>query len=214
MGSARTTARIAGALLLVQLAGLIVPFILLMPMVPADFVEKAAASSSRVRSAVFLLFGNCALTVGLSILVWSLVRQQAESLALLLVAVSAIMFSLQAVDNAHLLSMLSLSQQYADQGGRTDLVRAMAMTVRSTRRWVHYSELVSIDSWIFIFYCLLYRTRLVPRALSVLGFITVVLHFTGIVLPFFLGQQGVVQLGMAMGLSQVLVALWLLIKVT
>lgn len=181
-------------------------------MVPADFIEQAAASSSQVRTAVFLLYGNCALTIGLSIVVWPLLRQQCEGLALLLVAVSAIMFSLQAVDNAHLLSMLALSQQYADEGARGDLVRAMAMAVRSTRRWVHYSELLSIEAWLFVFYSLLYRTAPVPRALSVFGLVTVVAHFTGIVLPFFLGYSGVVALGMPMGLSQLAVALWLAIK--
>jgi hypothetical protein len=181
-------------------------------MVPAEFVEDAAASSSQVRTAVFLLSWNCALTIGLSIVVWPLFRQHAEGLALLLVAVSAIMFSLQAVEIAHMLSMLSLSQQYIAEGARGDLLRAMAMAVRSGRRWIHYSELFSIEAWIFVFYSLLYRAALVPRALSVFGLLTVILHFTGIVLPFFLGYSSVGALGVPMGLSQLGLALWLAIK--
>lgn len=211
MRSPRRTAGLVGVLLLVQLAGLIAPFVLLHPLVPADFVEQAAASSSQVRTAVLLLFWNCALTIGLSIAVWPLFRQHGEGLALLLVAVSAVMFSLQAVDNAHLLSMLALSRQYVEEGGG-DLLRAMAMTVRSTRRWVHYSELFSIEAWIFVFYSLLYRAALVPRALSVLGLMTVILHFTGIVLPFFLGYSSVMALGVPMGLSHLGLVLWLTIK--
>jgi hypothetical protein len=42
--------------------------------------------------------------------------------------------------------------------------------------------------------------------------VTVLAHFTGIVLPFFLGYSGVVALGMPMGLSQLAVALWLAIR--
>jgi Domain of unknown function (DUF4386) len=212
MESPRRTAGLVAFLLLVQLAGLIVPFVLLHPMIPADFVERAAASSPQVRTAVFLLFGNCALTIGLSIAVWPLFRRHDEGLALLLVAVSAIMFSLQAVDNAHLLSMLALSQQYVDEGARGDVVRAMAMAVRSTRRWVHYSELLSIEAWILVFYSVLYRAALVPRALSVFGLTTVILHFTGIVLPVFLGYSSVIALGMPLGLSHLGLALWLAIK--
>jgi hypothetical protein len=212
MGSPGRTASLVGVLLLVQLAGLIVPFVLLLPMVPPDFVEKAAASSSQVRTAVLLLFWNCALTIGLSIAVWSLFRQQGEGLALLLVAVSAIMFSLQAIDNAHLMSMLALSQQYVDEGAREDVVRATAMAVRATRRWVHYSELLGIEAWMFLLYTLLYRAALVPRALCVFGLITVILHFTGIVLPFFLGYSSVGWLGMPMGLSELGLGLWLAIK--
>lgn len=42
--------------------------------------------------------------------------------------------------------------------------------------------------------------------------VTVVSHFAGIVLPFFLGYSSVVVLGMAMGVSQLGAALWLAIK--
>jgi hypothetical protein len=162
--------------------------------------------------AVFLLFANCALTIGISIAAFPVFRQYSHSMALLLVAVSVIMFSLQAVDNAHLLSMLSLSQRYAEAGGQDELFQALAAVLGSTRRWAHYTELLVIDSWIFVLYSLLYRFAIVPRALAAFGLITVMLHFTGIPLPLFLGYRSVTLMGATMGLSHIALALWLMAK--
>lgn len=211
MRSEKSVGRITGILLLVQLAGLIVPFVLLLPIASKNFLAIAAAASFQIKVAVFLLFANCALTIGISISAWRVFRRYGPALALLLVALSMIMFSLQAVDNAHVMSMLSLSQHYA-AGGSEDLFQALASVLSTTRRWIHYSELLAIDAWIFLLYGLLYRFALAPRALAVFGLLTVVLHFTGITLPLFLGYQPVVLMGATMALSQVLMALYLIAK--
>ena len=84
-----------------------------------------------------------------------------------LVAASMIMFTMQAVDNAHILSMVSLSQQYTQAGAADDLFQTVAAAIGSTRRWVHFTELLVIDCWIFLLYSALYRFVMVPRALAV-----------------------------------------------
>lgn len=213
MRTGKSIGRIIGILLLVQLAGLIVPFVLLHPIATSDFLANAAPNSFQIKAAVLLLFANCALTIGISIAAFPLFRRYSPAIAVLLVAVSVIMFSLQAVDNAHLMSMLSLSQEYVRSGGASnEFFQTLAAVVRSTRRWAHYAELLVIDSWICVFYGLLYRFALVPRALAVFGLITVLLHFAAIPLPLFLGYTGVTMLGVPMALSHIVLALWLIIK--
>ena len=214
MRSAKSVGRIIGMLLLVQLAGLIVPFVLLHPLTsgPRDFLANAAGASLQIKVAVFLLFANCAITIGIAIAAWPVFRQYSSAMALLLVAVSVIMFSLQAVDNAHVLSMLSLSQQYAQAGGPEELFQALAAVVGSGRKWAHYSELLVIDAWIFLLYSLLYRFTLVPRALAAFGLITVMLHFTGITLPLFLGYRSVTLMGATMAVSHLALVLWLITR--
>jgi hypothetical protein len=214
MKSAKSVGRLIGMLLFVQLAGLIVPFVLLHPLTrgPRHFLANAAGNSFQIKVAVFLLFANCALTIGIAIAALPVFRQYSDAMALLLVAVGVIMFSLQAVDNAHMLSMLSLSQQYAQAGGPDELFQTLAAVVGSTRRWAHYSELLVIDAWIFVLYSLLYRFALVPRALAAFGLITVMLHFTGIPLPLFLGYSSVTLMGVPMALSHIALALWMMAK--
>lgn len=214
MKSAKSIGRVIGCLLLVQLAGLIVPFVLLLQMTagPTEYLSNASAFSLQIKLAVFLLFANCALTIGISITAFPIFRQYNEALALLLVAVSVIMFSLQAVDNSHILSMLSLSQRSVEAGGPNELYQAIAAAVGSSRRWAHYSELISIDAWIFTFYSLLYRFRIVPPALAAFGLLTVLLHFTGIILPVWLGYPAVTLMGASMALGHLALVVWLGIK--
>lgn len=214
MKSAKSMGQIIGWLLLVQIAGLIIPFVLLHPLTKGsrDFLANAAASSFQIKVAVVLLFANCAVTIGIAIAAWPIFRQYSERMALLLVAVGVIMFTLQAVDNAHILSIVSLSQQYALTGGPDEVFQALAGAVGATRKWAHYSELFVIDVWIFLLYICLYHFALVPRALSAFGLLTVVLHFTGITLPLFLGYRSVTLMGASMALSHVALALWLMAK--
>jgi len=212
MRSAKSVGRILGVLLLIQLAGLIVPFVLLNPLTRRDFFANAAAASFQIKVAVFLLFANCALTIVIAITVWPIFRQYSEPMALCLLAVSVIMFSLQAVDNAHILSMMSLSQQYVDAGGSNGSFQTLAAVVGSIRRWGHYSELLVIDTWIFLLYVCLYRFALVPRALAVFGLLTVMLHFTGIPLPGFMGYSIVTLMGVPMAFSHIALAIWLMVK--
>jgi hypothetical protein len=214
MRSAKSVGRLIGMLLFVQLAGLIVPFVLLHPLTrgPRDFLTNAAGASLQIKVAVFLLFANCALTIGIAIAAWPVFRQYSEAMALWLLAAGVIMFSLQAVDNAHLLSMLSLSQQYAHAGGPDELFQTLAEAIGSTRRWVHYTELLVIDCWIFLLYSALYRFAVVPRALAAFGLLTVTLHFTGIPLPGFLGYSIVTLMGVPMALSHIALASWLMAR--
>src|SRR5262249_51450889 len=113
MRSAKSTGRIIGVLLVLQLAGLMAPFILLLPLLaPPGFLENGAAVSVQIKIAVILFLANCALTIGIAITALPIFRQYSQTLAVWLFAMSIIMFLLQAVDNTHLLTMVSLSQEY------------------------------------------------------------------------------------------------------
>lgn len=204
--------RIIGAMLLVQLAGLIVPFVMLHPMTTADFLANAAAYASQIKLAAILLLANCALAVAISVLAFRFFREQSPAVSALLVAAGATMFALQAVDNAQLVSMLSLSQEYVQAGRAGEYFQPLAAAVSSGRRWVHYSELVAIDSWLFVLYGLLYSSRRVPRPLAAFGLMTVLLHFAAIPLPLFMGYSPATTLGVPMAFGILALALWLMAK--
>ena len=214
MESAKGVSRIIGALLVVQLAGLIVPFVMLDPVMRGDqyYLANAAGSPLQIKAALLLLLANCALTVCISLAAWPVFRQYSGAGALLLVAAGVVMFALQAVDNAHLMSMLSLSRQYAQAGGPGEPFQTLAAVVGTTRRWTHYHVLLVIDSWLFALYVLLYRFSMVPRILAGFGLLTVSLHFAAIPLPMFLGYRGVTPLGVPMALSHIALAVWLIAR--
>jgi hypothetical protein len=206
--------RIVGVLLFLQLAGLIVPFVLLLPLTvpPRDYLANAAEASFQIKVAALLLFATCALTIGISIAAFRVFSRYSQAAALWLLAVGVIMFIQQAVDNVHLLSMLSLSQHYGQTGGPDQLFLSLATVVGSTRRWAHITELLVIDCWILSFYSALYRFALVPRLVAIFGLITVLLHFAGIPARSFAGYSAIGAMGVPMALSHITLSLWLVAK--
>lgn len=213
MRSAKRVGRIIGILLFVQLLGLMVPFILMMPITSSAYLENAAGIAFQIKVAVFHLFANGAVTIGIAVAAFPLLREYSYRWALWLLAFSIIWFAMQAVDNAHIMTMLSLSQQYAEEGEANAVsYQALGAAVRSSRRWVHYTELLVIDTWFGVFYGLLFRLRMIPRALAGFGLVAVILHTAGITLPMFLGYPSVQLLGFSLALSHLAVGAWLAVK--
>lgn len=216
MRSAKSVGRTVGALLLIQMAcGLMLPFIILRPSIATfpDFLTNAAGSSSLIRTAVFISFVGAALTLVLAITVFPVVRRYSYRMALGLLAVCAISCVLDAVHDATVMSMLSVSQEYAKAGAADAAVfQALGAAVGAARRWAHYTQLLGFGAWIFLFYLTLWRSALIPRVLSAFGLIGIMLQFTGVTLMGFLGYSMVGQMAYPMAPIHAGVALWLIVK--
>jgi hypothetical protein len=213
MTTARSLGRIVGVLLFVQLVGLTLPFILLLPITTPDFLTTASGAAGQIRAAVLLLIANGALTIGITVAAFPFLCARSYRMTLGLLAVSVLWLALQAVDNVHILSLLSLSQRYAEAGGAdAELLGAVGAAARSSRRWAHYTELLVIESWFFVFYGLLFRLSLVPRPLAGFGVLMVLVHAAGISLPTFLGHDSAPTMAYPLALSSLAVNGWLLAK--
>ncbi|MBZ5647112.1 MAG: DUF4386 domain-containing protein [Acidobacteriia bacterium] len=213
--SATSIGRIVGVLLLVHFAaGLIVPFVLLDRVRrPAGFLAGAAGSPVQVRAAVFLLFVGGAVAIGIAITAWPVFRRYSSAMALWLLALAVAAFALQAVDNGALLSILSLSQEYAKaDAAKLDLFQVLAGVVGSARKWAHYTSLLVAVSWIFLLYSVLYRFRLVPRVLAAFGLVASMLQITGVTLRGLLGYSPETRLAMPLAPAYVALAVWLMVK--
>jgi hypothetical protein len=214
IGSPKAAGRTVGILILLHLAvGLVVPFILLDQVRNAGFLASAARMPNQVRAAVLLLFVGSALAVAIAVAAWPVLRRYSSAMALWLLALSVAGFSLQAVDNAHLLSILSLSQEYAKAGAaKAELFQALAIVSVSARKWAHYSYLLVAVTWILLLCSLLYRSRLVPRALAGFGVVASVLQIAGVSLLALFGYPPEMRLAMPMGPAYLGLALWLIVK--
>jgi len=216
MRSAKSVGQIIGVLLLLQLAtGLTMPFVLLRPLTTGspDFLASAAASSFQIRTAVFLSFVGGALAVGIAITAWQVFSRHSYTMALWFLAACVFSCSLDAVHNASVMSMLSLSQEYAKAGAAdAGLFRALGTGVALARKWAHYTQLFGFGSWIFLFYLSLWRFALIPRALAALGLVGIMLQFTGVTLLGFLGYRIVTEMAMPLGPIHLAVAIWLMAR--
>lgn len=218
MTSAIRLGRIIGMLLLVQLVtGLIVPYVLLSPLTlaPASFLDTAAGMSIQLRLNVLLLFVGGAVSVGIAVVAWPAVREHSGRLGLWLLALAVGNFTLQIVENAHWLTMLSVSQAYTEASSAdAALFQPLGIAIRSAWKWAHYSHILVVVGWLFTLYCLFFRCAMVPRALAAVGMVACVLQFTGITLPAFGGYRmpSPEFFGMPLGLINLALAVWLMAK--
>lgn len=188
MKSDRTTGRVIGILLLAHLVGMTAAFAPMMQGIGADFLTKAAAMEAMLRFTVMLLFVNGGIALAMSIIAFPVIREHSVKAGIAVVAVGAAWLVMQSVDNAHIMSMLSMSKRYAESAGaNADLYSLVAASLRSTRGFVHYGVLLTIDAWFGLFYGSLFMFRLVPRWLGVIGLVAVALHTIGISLSAFIG---------------------------
>jgi hypothetical protein len=215
MTSSIRISRTVGILLLLHLAvGLTAPFILLhAPTGPRGFLLEAADNALELRIAVFLLTVGSALAIAVAIAAMPVIRRYSASMTYWLLALAIAGFTLQAVDSGRLLSMLSLSQEYARAGdAKTELFQSLAVVVGSARRWAHYTYLLVAVSWIFLFFTVVFRFRLVPRVLAALGMIASLLQIIGVPLRAIMGYPPEMRMAMPLAPVYVALALWLLVK--
>ena len=83
MRSARNPGRVLGVLLFFQLAGLMAPFMLIArPLVTADFMVEAAASSTAIRVAALMFFANSLVTIAIAVTAYPVLRRYGHAAAL------------------------------------------------------------------------------------------------------------------------------------
>jgi hypothetical protein len=207
--------RSTGGLLLAQMVlGVVVNFVLLAPVFagPSGFLVNAAADPLRVGLAAALGLATGVLSIGLALSVWPWFRGRSGAparwfLSLTLVGVAAVV-----LENASLMTMLSLSQAYAkaDRSGEA-IFQALRVTVSSARNWGHYIQLMFAGASLVVFYATLFRFRLVPRVLAGFGVAAALSQFTSVAMPLF-GHPVEFGLLAPLGLSHLVLAVWLLVK--
>jgi len=217
MRSPKSTGRIIGLLLLTQLIiGLTTPYIILRPLnAPLTFAGNEPLNSFLVRLAVMMLFVGGAVSIAIAVVAWPILRQFSYAVAVWVVALAVVNFSLQCVENAAWMSMFTLSQDYA-QAAPADagFYNQLAPTVRSAWKWVHYTHLLILVSWMFMLFVALWRTALAPRVLAALGVVATLLQISGITLPQFLAYHVPVPtaMGLPLGVMYLVLSVWLMAK--
>ena len=214
MSDSKRVGRIVGAMLLLQLVGLMVGFILITePLRTPDYLTTAALNAARIKAGVVVLLANCALAIATSVIAWRVFREYSSQMGIWLIVLSLLMFVMQAVDTVHIMSRLSLSERFVESGGvQSDIYDAFAASVRATRRHAHYLELLAIDFWFGMFYAIVLRFALVPRLVAGFSILTLVLHFFAVPAPGFLGFGINTMLGVPLAFGMLVMSVWLIWK--
>jgi len=206
--------RVIGALVLGQMAlGYLVNFVLTAPLFGSPgFLASAASHVPQIALSVLLGLTGGALSLGIAITAFPHFQQRSQGMALWLMALAVVGFADAVVEQTNIMSMLSLSEAYIKAGAPDgDLFQGLRGVVASSRNWAHFVDLIIAGCTILVLYTALYRFALVPRALAALGIAASMLQIAAVAMPLF-GQSVNFLLLAPLGLSQLLLALWLMAK--
>jgi len=214
MKSYKTTGKIVGALFLtVMIAYSIGAFVLVDPILNApEYLVKASELKAQVITGVLLELINGIAYIGIAVLVFPILKQLNESLALGYVGFRIIEFAMQIVSDISPLILTTLSQDYVSAGAPdASSFQALGTLLLAQRYWANQMVFITYGLGAIIFYYLMYQSKLIPRFLSVWGLIGVPLVLINVLLDIF-GSNQIQLLGLVMGLNEIVLGVWLIAK--
>lgn len=208
------TARIIGLLIIVQLiVGILTNFILIGPIFAnGGFIINAAANAQQLGISAIIAVTSNSLSIAIAAMIYPLVKSRSEPLAICYIALCCTLLATGIMEQVGMLSLTSFSEAYvtADKSVQEILVHSKFI-VTALRNWAHYLGMFLSGASIMVFYTLMLRSELIPKALTIFGLCAASLQLIAISMPI-LGYQMVFAMIAPLAISQILLAAWLLIK--
>jgi Domain of unknown function (DUF4386) len=184
----------------------------------SDYLIKASENANQVILGAIFQFIMSIAYLGIPIILISILRKYNEKLALgfLIFRIIATVFIIIGVVN--LLLLLALSQEFVKAGAPDQSYFHVLGTMLKTARDLinHVVMIISLSIGGFMFYLLLYKTKLVPRWLSVWGLIGTILTIIASLLVMFnlidIITTLYITLNVPMALLELILAVWLIAK--
>jgi hypothetical protein len=210
------TARAVGALFLIAMVTSLVGGLWLESIITApDYLTSVSAKAIQVITGVLLELINGIAVVSIGVLMFPIFKKHGESLALGYVVARIIEGVIIIAAVISPLALITLSQEYVASGAADASQLEASGTVFLAVRTVLAGQLLGIFFGLaaLVFYYLLYRSKLVPRFISVWGLIAAALVLTWNLLETF----GIsVSFGMILALpiilNEIFLGIWLIIR--
>ena len=177
-----------------------------------DFLISTSDKSNEIIISILLLFLSGITSVVIATILLPIFKKHNVTLAFLYLALCILSFIAISMDNISVLSILELSLEHRRNGSdHSDVFNTLGHVFYKNHWWTHYLSLLISCFPVFILYYTLYRSKLVPRVISVAGIIAVVLMFTEILFSI-LGHGISMNMLLPIGLIQLILPLWLIVK--
>ena len=217
MNTNRTIAIIVGALFLIAMVASLLGGGLVESVITApDYLTAVSENKTQVIIGVLLELINAIGVVGIGVLMFPILKQHNESIAAGYLGIRIVEAAFCAVIVISPLSLITLSQQYlaADAGAAAyyQTVGALSMAERASVAGLLIPVFFSLGA--LLFYYLLYQAKLLPRFISVWGFIGAILILISNLLSLNLeiGMSIGMVLALPMILNEIFLGIWLIVK--
>lgn len=180
-----------------------------------DYLVTVSANSSQVVMGALLELINCIAVVGIAVLLYPILKKKTESLAMGYVGFRIVEAAILVAAVLCSLLLITLSQEYlAASGGDTAYFQSLGMLIKAAR-----SNLTGLLTATFfscaalLLYYFMYQTKLVPRFISIWGFIAVLLMLTWNLLEAFgISISAGIVFGLLIILNEIFLGIWLMVK--
>jgi hypothetical protein len=217
MNSYKKNARIVGILFIAAIVAPLVSFPFTRYIDDSDYLTAVSENSSMVLvGAIFELIMAFAV-VSIAIWLYPVLKKYNESLALGAVGFRLIEGILDIVAVIGLLSLITLSQEYVAAGAPgNSYFSTLGILTLDARHWAGVMAPIAFILGALMYYYIFFKSRLVPRWLSVWGFIGVPLWLAGELLILFSLTDSfsttIVLLDLPIALNELTLAVWLIAK--
>ena len=214
----RTAARLVAILFITATVSFTLAVVLLEPVVgTSNYLAQVAVNEGRVRLGVLLELANHVSVVGISVVIYPVLRRFSERLALGYVAARSIEAVLFVIGTMHLLALLSLSHDYLAAGSPSSShFQTLGDMLLAGHDWDDAPlAFTAFGISALILNYALYQARLVPRWLSVFGLVAAasILAARGLLMAGTELSSGVVMtLDSPIMLQEMVFAVWLLAR--
>ncbi len=217
MNSYRKTARIVGALFIFALVLEPIGSAIYEPILSAsDYLVNAYPNKIRVIIGILLEFICVPAIVLIPIMLFPILKQHNERIAFGYVGFRILEGVLFIAVDIGALSKLTLSQEYMKAGApNVSYFQILGNSIHAGIEWATLIYIIVFTLGASMFYYLLYKSKLLPRFISIWGLIAATMLLTGALL----GMFGLIPLlnvmiffGPLIGLNELILSIWLIVK--
>ncbi len=216
MNSTRKIAVITGVLFIIAtLTGALLATPLTPDLTGTDYLTRFSAHTNQVAGGVLLWIISAFTGGAIAIVMYPVLKERNAGLALGSVIFRTIEAAFYLVGKVCLLSLLTLSQQFTTAGTAD---RTLLQAIGNLLVSVHdHAALVAVFAFCvgaFMYYYLLFQSRLIPRWLSGFGIVAIILMMVACVLALFSGNliTSYIPLAAPIGVQELVLAVWLIVK--
>jgi hypothetical protein len=184
------------------------------PLAGMDILSLAAANSSRLTMGAFLTFMMGISLVMMTVFLYPVLRKASKELAMGMVlfrgALEGVFYFLSTLT---ILTLIAVGNEYIASGADSAIFQTIGNVLYQFENLkAPVSSIIFLIGASFI-YLTFYRTRLIPRWLSIWGFIGVATSMTAAMLNFFHMDPGIgFYLEMVIAPQEITMAVWLIVK--
>jgi hypothetical protein len=218
MNNFRKLAISAGILFIIYTSLDVLSILFLGPVNSTNYLVSVSENSSLVGAGAFLLLISGACASGIAISLYPVLKKFNPVLALGAVGFRISEGVLRFVSVCILLSIITLSQLFVKAGApQSSYFQTLGELLLAARDWVsHVGSLLAFSVGCTLYYIVFYRTKLIPRWISlwglvfgISGMISCALVSTGLIAP--MGTEQVLMI-IPMLPQEIVLAIWLIMK--